>query len=288
MIRHSFADLSDLAQVDRSGKTLLIPSPLTPNSAPTEIAVIYYRSAYTPTDYPSSSEWQTRILLESSKAIKCPSMALQLAGAKKVQQVLSSQPHLLEDLLLNPERPNLGADLKITEKDIEDLRKTWIGLWPMDESILGREALELAMTQSERFVLKPQREGGGNNIYKKDIPPFLKDLSKQGNHAKEGYILMELIKPPPGLHNWLLKGGETSARDADVVSELGVYGVALFGGKDESKGVNLRAGTLLRTKGRESDEGGVAIGELIPVLRLPCTTDVSAIGISSIDSPLLI
>lgn len=266
MIRQTFSELADLAQVDRSTKKLLIPSQLNPSSAPTEIAVIYYRSAYTPTDYPSSAEWRTRILLESSRAIKCPSMALQLAGAKKIQQVLA-EPGVLEDFLLNPNRPDVGFGTgagTLTQADVEKLRKTWIGLYPMDNSSLGQQALKLARTEFERFVLKPQREGGGNNIYRQDIPVALDKMEKEHKEPgepdkKEGFILMELITPPQGVSNWLLRGGESKARKADVVSELGVYGVSLFGGQ-EGESVNREAGFLLRTKGRESDEGGVAIG----------------------------
>lgn len=35
-----------------------------------EIAVVYYRSAYTPSDYPSSLQWEVRQQLECSLAIK--------------------------------------------------------------------------------------------------------------------------------------------------------------------------------------------------------------------------
>lgn len=199
-------------------------------------------------------------------------MALQLAGAKKVQQVLT-EPGVLEDFLLNPDRPDVGfgagagtGETRITPDDLARLRKTWIGLWPMDNSDLGQEAYRLATTQSHRFVLKPQREGGGNNIYRGDIPPALRELENQPRRQgepewKEGYILMELIRPPEGVHNWLVRGGEGKPRKADVVSELGIYGVMLFGG-NPAGAVNREAGVLLRTKGRESDEGGVAIGEL--------------------------
>lgn len=258
--------MADLAQIDRTTKTLLLPNVLQSSAPPSEIALIYYRSAYTPTDYPSSAEWTTRLLLERSRAIKCPSMALQLAGAKKIQQVLS-EPGVLEDFLLGPERPDVGSGEgagSLMQADIEKLRLTWIGLWPMDDSPLGQEAYRLAMTESERYVLKPQREGGGNNIYRTDIPECLNTLAKTHQapgepERKEGYILMELITPPPGVSNWLLRGGDSKARLADVVSELGVYGVSLFGGEEGA--VNRVAGTLLRTKGRENDEGGVAIGE---------------------------
>jgi len=53
--------------------------------------------------------------------------------------------------------------------------------------------------------------------------------------------------------------------EGEVVGELGVYGVCLWdaaGGKDPEGWlkVNREAGWLLRTKGSESEEGGVAAG----------------------------
>jgi glutathione synthase len=53
------------------------------------VAVAYFRAGYTPTDYPSETEWQARLLLERCNAIKCPSVAYQLAGTKKLQQVIA-------------------------------------------------------------------------------------------------------------------------------------------------------------------------------------------------------
>lgn len=260
-VRATFGELATRAKLG-DDKVLTIPSELGGPAA--EVATIYYRAAYTPTDYPSDKEWDTRVLLERSRAIKCPSMALQLAGAKKVQQVLAA-PGVLDDFLLNSERPDVGLGAgagNLTSTEVEALRETWTGLWPLDDTELGREAQRLAVEESSRFVLKPQREGGGNNIYRGDIPPFLKELegkTEGGRPKREAYILMELIEPPKDVHNYLVRGGEGKPRLADVVSELGVYGVALFGGEGEA--VNREAGTLLRTKGRESDEGGVAIGE---------------------------
>ncbi|OCF42353.1 glutathione synthetase [Kwoniella heveanensis CBS 569] len=276
VVRRTFSELASSAVINPTTKKLYLPS-AEPGRPQLEVAVIYYRAAYTPTDYPSSVEWDTRILLEKSNAIKCPSMALQLAGAKKIQQVLA-EPGVLEDFLLGDSRPDVGFGAgagSLTQSDVEALRSTWIGLWPMDDSELGKEAFKLANEESARFVLKPQREGGGNNIYRQDIPVHLKQLASepvaQGEpEKKEAYILMELIEPPQGLSNWLVRGGESKARKADVVSELGVYGVMLFDASGEKQSVNRGAGTLLRTKGRESDEGGVAI------------------GISSIDSPVLV
>lgn len=49
-----------------------------------EVAVVYYRSGYQLEAYPSEKEWDVRLLLERSQAIKCPSIHYHLAGTKKV------------------------------------------------------------------------------------------------------------------------------------------------------------------------------------------------------------
>ncbi|PWN25270.1 glutathione synthase [Jaminaea rosea] len=342
-----------------------------------EISVVYWRAGYTPDDYKSEKHWQLRQALEDTAAIKCPSVPLQLAGAKKVQQVLS-EPGIVEEML--PKR---------SKEEIKALRATWSDLYPLDDSKLGTEGYRLAMEESERFVMKPQREGGGNNVYRSEIPRALRRMEERDarggagrdldsvkqesepegppsssssskrrssrNTAKttttvsaadsstprerEGYILMELISPPSGLGNYLIRPPSASSSSSsvvkvedsagsaqtiptphsekltaaecrlspDVVSELGVYGCALFSPytkefvdevfsdvtpeeeerakkrtcwwessvddaknhgeydgdeteEERAKSGGLRAPYLLRTKGRESDEGGVAVG----------------------------
>jgi len=259
VVRHTFEELASIATLSSSpDRLLLIPNPLLPNSPPNEIGVVYYRAGYTPTDYTSTTAWKTRLMLERSKAIKCPSLALQLAGAKKVQQVLAEEG-MVERFLCKGDDP-------VSQGVVDRLRETFTGLYPMDNSPLGQEAYRLAVERSEGFVLKPQREGGGNNIYRENIPPFLESLELQPlapgePPRREGYILMSLIDPPKELKNLLVKGGSTIVASGEVVSELGVYGVALFDGSLNAEiAVNRNAGTLLRTKGRESDEGGVAVG----------------------------
>lgn len=77
---------------------------------------------------------------------------------------------------------------------------------------------------------------------------------------------MELIEPP-SLRNSIFRNGEV--KSGEVVGELGIYGACLwYSGKGNAgdggpKGAileNWEAGWLLRTKGRESEEGGVAAG----------------------------
>ena len=113
--------------------------------------------------------------------------------------------------------------------------------------------------ECKKYVLKPQREGGGHNVYRSAIPELLKKL---GSEEKwRGYILMEIIEPP-ALRNSIFREGVL--KTGEVIGELGVYGVCLWEqGSGEEKGKvheNSQAGYLLRTKGRESEEGGVAAG----------------------------
>lgn len=64
--------------------------------------------------------WEARLLLERSRAVKCPDIATQLAGTKKVQQELS-RPGTLEKLL--PGHPEASARI----------RATFAGLYSLDE-----------------------------------------------------------------------------------------------------------------------------------------------------------
>lgn len=62
------------------------------------VSVAYYRAGYTPDDYPSDIEWSAREMIENSLASKCPTIGYQLAGTKKIQQVLCEE-NVLEKFL---------------------------------------------------------------------------------------------------------------------------------------------------------------------------------------------
>jgi len=247
IVRQSFVALSTSATLTPS-RALEVT--LSTHTSPVEISVVYFRAGYTHTDYPTPSHYATRINLERSRSIQCPSIALQLAGGKKVQEVLS-RPGVAEGFLLDETK---GPE-RFDTQDIEDLRASWMAMWALD--LNGDEGVRRARANADHLVLKPQREGGGNNIYKSSIPGFLDGLREAD---REAWIAMELIRPPEGVENWLVRaGGGTDGRvRGDVVSELGIFGWALFGGGGAVK--EKDAGWLVRTKGRESDEGGVAVG----------------------------
>ena len=250
VIRQTFDELAESAEVDASTRALRIKHPVT--NKVVEISTVYFRAGYTPTDYPTQTQFDTRLLLERSRAIKCPTIQLQLAGGKKVQQVLT-KPGVLESFLLDRARWS-GPDF--TEVDAALLRDSWMGMWGLDEN--GDKGVEKARLTAERLVLKPQREGGGNNVYKSSIPGFLDTLPTV---EREAWIAMELIETPKGVSNYLVRAGSGSqgAVKTETISELGIFGWALFGpGAKEVK--HEEAGWLVRTKGTNSDEGGIATG----------------------------
>ena len=221
------------------------------------VAVAYLRSGYGPSDYPTDLEWRARELLERSDAALCPSVALQLAGAKKVQQALAA-PGATERFLVDPIPSQI-------------VRAHFAGLWGLDgavpeEAAAADEALKEALAHPEKFVLKPQREGGGNNLYGEQLRAEIAGRGSAAGPQLAGYILMQRILP--ATHRALLvRNG--AWKTADAVSELGIFGVHLRRG--ETVLLNERAGHLLRTKPAEADEGGVASG--FAVLDSPMLVD---------------
>jgi glutathione synthase len=72
---------------------------------------------------------------------------------------------------------------------------------------------------------------------------------------RAGYILMERLHPVV-VQNTILREGQL--QDAQIVSELGVFGLHIqVNGKEIA---NINAGTLLRSKLASEDDGGVAAG----------------------------
>lgn len=215
-----------------------------------EVSVAYLRAGYGPSDYPDATAWEARHHLERSGAIKCPTVLTQVAGTKKVQQLLATPR-------TDTGSPSvLGRFLPDDAPSTAEVWRTFTNIFPMDTSEAGLKARQIAQdpTLCQNYVLKPQREGGGNNYYRGDIPTFLASTPEAHWGA---HILMELITPPRQ-ENVILRNG--AIEEGGVVCELGVYGTCVW---DQRTGAVLRneeAGYLLRTKGDTSNEGGVAAG----------------------------
>ncbi|KAH9256239.1 glutathione synthetase [Batrachochytrium salamandrivorans] len=200
------------------------------------VAVVYFRAGYTPNDYRSEVEWDARARLEQSLAIKCPSIGYHLVGAKKIQQELA-RPGVLERFVHDP-------------NEVKLLRSCFAGLWSLNEP--NEAVREMVFANPGKFVVKPQREGGGNNLYGQEVKSALLSMPQ---HELAAHILMERIFPPSQTA-WLMRNGHVVQGQA--VCELGVYSTFLGNGTEVL--INCAAGHLLRTKFEGVDEGGVATG----------------------------
>jgi len=226
-----------------SAPPLFLP-PRGPGGPCTEVSVVYYRAGYTPGDYPSELEWTGRDFVEASRAIKCPCLAYHLAGTKKVQQLLAN-PGVLERFVKEKE-------------SVASLRGCFAGLWSLDVREGGdvSGAIEAARKNPSHYVIKPQREGGGNNLFNDSVAGALRIEGGMPPDQLAGYILMERLFPPLKPCVFVRNGAVKQSMGS---CELGVYGVFLGDGVAPPL-LNLPAGTLLRTKLEGSDEGGVAAG----------------------------
>ncbi|NXE69836.1 GSHB synthetase, partial [Calcarius ornatus] len=238
VLRRRFRDVFEQGSLDASRRLYMDGQ---------EVAVVYYREGYVPQVY-DEQNWEARLLLERSRAVKCPDIATQLAGTKKVQQELSRQGTLEKLLPGHPEA-------------IARIRATFAGLYSLDEGEEGDRIAATAIADPDRFVLKPQREGGGNNLYGEELREVLEKI--KDSPERTSYILMDKIKPQPAL-NYLLRA-HSPLQVSECISELGIFGVYVRQGRELV--LNQAAGHLLRTKAIEHADGGVAAG--VAVLDTP-------------------
>jgi glutathione synthetase len=240
--RLEYRDILDYVSLGPS-RELLFTSPSCPLS-PLEVAVVYLRAGYDPAEYDERGK-AARLLLETSRAIKCPSILSQLTTFKKVQQELAT-PGVLESFLYPAQ--------------CADIRATFAPLYPLDKSELGLQARALATNPETAidYVLKPSLEGGGHNIYGSDIPDFLETLpEEQWNNL----ILMKMIVPPTQEGTMMASEG---LYQGPTVSELGIFGVCLWrrvcGNGEVQLLENADIGWSFKTKPEEVEEMSVVKG----------------------------
>lgn len=113
----------------------------------------------------------------------------QLVGAKKVQQQLANQGELEKFLSV--------------EEGSAECKQTFAGLWQVDDASVAM----VLKSGGEGYVMKPQREGGGNNIYGADIVQALDEMTTK--EERLAYIFMEMITPPE-IKGIMVKSGKYS------------------------------------------------------------------------------
>eukprot|EP00762_Andalucia_godoyi_P005711 ANDGO_06470.mRNA.1 Glutathione synthetase len=200
--------------------------------------VVYYRSGYAPTDYPSEKEWNARKLLECSSAINCPCVAYQLAGTKRIQEVFSSE--LVFSQFLNVDEAKLLSEHVTEFYPLEEDGPDWL--------------LNMVAADPHSFVLKPQREGGGNLLHGQAMVQFLR-----AKRDLLGYTLMKRIEPPVQSCVFVR---QRTATLVDSVSEYGFFSVFVGNASSAVNAVALNSygGHIVRSKSAKEEDGGVAAG----------------------------
>lgn len=152
------------------------------------------------------------------------------------------------------------------------IRQTFVPMQALDSSpdgqIARKRALDPAMVKD--YVLKPNLEGGGHNIYRTDIPVFLSALPEEDWHK---YILMRCIEPFEQ-HGHLLLVDELYR--GPIISELGAIGTCLWRRDHSSVTVlaNQLAGWTFKVKPAAVDEMSVVKG--YGCFGTPCLVDTEA------------
>lgn len=148
-----------------------------------------------------------------------------------------------------------------------DLNKFLDGELSADFDTLSQchKAIVQAIRQPNDYVIKPQKEGGGNNFYDDEAKDLLlkfisKDTKAEERDSLRQYLIMTRITPPK-VKTWMLKDSKLVAMDS--LSELGLYSSLFIDTAKDKKDLimkNENFGTLMRTKGSHSNEGGVNAG----------------------------
>ena len=210
-----------------------------------EVSVIYYRAGYTADEYLDDQGRQTRLRLEMARAIKCPDVLTHLTTFKAVQQALTEEGAVERFMSIDAARR---------------IRETYMPMMKMNTSPSQFHGIATDSRQAAGFILKPNLEGGGHNIYGENIPTFLTEMPRE-LWAK--YILMRRILPPSGKTPGALATAE-GLYEGPVVSELGILGSVLWrkgeGGRSVEVLRNLAAGWTFKTKPAHVDEMSVVKG----------------------------
>uniref|UniRef100_A0A183CD48 Glutathione synthetase n=1 Tax=Globodera pallida TaxID=36090 RepID=A0A183CD48_GLOPA len=234
--RLSFIELRDRLNLDEAGDYSLYLD------GTKRIALVHMAYGYLPEHY-HENDLDTRIMMERSKAIVSPTLRLQLAGTKKIQQVLS-EPGVLERFFPND------------PQQVAKIRVTFTELWGLSEHDAITEAVvQDAMKNNKNYVMKSQMDGGHGIYFDDEITKTLKKLTAEERGA---FILMKKIKPVVA-KNFTVRPFEPPQQE-EVNSELGIYGSLIGDQSTRQVLVNTVNGYLVRSKAASRNLGGISSG----------------------------
>ena len=208
------------------------------------VSIAYFRTGYGPQHYLSEAAWNARNLIEESSAVSVPSARTQLANTKLIQLVLSTEEELARF---------------VPQEVAARLARSCVAFTKLDAPFKGADGTtelgrDHALKNPDDWVLKPHREGGGNNFFGQEL---IRELEHMNAKQSEAFILMEKIRQPVFDSVRMVEGQAIPCR---CFTELGFFGTAFYEAPEAEARVNIANGYLLRTKDESMDEGLVLGG----------------------------
>ena len=115
-----------------------------------------------------------------------------------------------------------------------------------------QELVDDAIKHPENYVLKPQKEGGGNNYFNEEMREIL--IKKENIKS---FLLMTKIDAPV-LQTYMIRKGKLTYTPS--ITELGIFSFFISNSITGEIILNEVDGLLPRTKQADCNEGGVNAG----------------------------
>ena len=219
------------------------------------ISLFYFRASYCENDFPNDEAWQGRELIELSTAIKVPDINTFLTTFKIFQYELSKPQILMHyiqnELIINDILRFFGNIYYIRDMSPENIT----------------DLFNKIKSTPDKYILKPMREGGGNNItgekLKELIPENVSDISDLIKNS----VIVDKIDSYE--HEGLVIRDE-KIKVQNSISEYSAYGIILT--NENNIIANKSTSFLVRTKNKDSVEGGIIEGA--GAVDIPCLMDI--------------
>ena len=221
------------------------------------ISLFYFRAGYTPSDYKDEESWKGREMIELSTAIKVPNINLFLTTLKVFQYELT-KPDILKKYI----------NEELISNDIIRFFTKIYYLRDMDKE-KQKELFNQITLNPHSYVIKPQREGGGNNYYDDKILSLIPKDDSEPSDELLNSIIMERIEAPEYETLNLI---DEKVIVNTINSEFSVYGV-IISSDEKIYNINKSVGFLVRSKDKNEGEGGVIHGS--GCVDLPCLMDIN-------------
>ena len=219
------------------------------------ISMFYFRAAYCESDYPDEESWQGRELIELSTAIKIPDINTFLTTFKIFQYELSKPQIMMHycqnDLIINDILRFFGGIYYLRDMDTEK----------------QKELLSQVKSNPNLYILKPNREGGGNNIAGDKLKELIPEEGSEPSDLLKNSVIVEKIDA--AVHESIVLRNE-EIKIQNSISEFSIYGIILT--NENTIHINKSVSFLVRTKNKDEIEGGIMEGA--GAVDLPCLLDI--------------